>query len=215
MQQRIIRNAAAAGLLLAEISTAFCQQSANPAVDAIFADLSTPASPGCALGVYRDGKIIYSKGYGLANIEEDVHITPQTVFDVASISKQFTAASILLLQQQGKLRLDEDVRKYIPELPDYGKKITIRHMLNHTSGLRDYVELFLLAGLNSDNVTTDDDALGIITRQKALNLPPGSEWLYSNSGYFLLSLIVKRVSGKTLKEFAAENIFQPLGMTHT
>jgi CubicO group peptidase (beta-lactamase class C family) len=202
-------------LVLTGIGSVFAEQSPNPAVDAIFAELSSPGSPGCALGVYRDGRIIYSKGYGLANIEGNVPITPQTVFDVASISKQFTAASILLLEEQGKLRLDDDVRKYIPELLDYGEKITIRHMLNHTSGLRDYPTLFLLAALNPDSVTTDDDALGIITRQKALDFPPGSEWLYSNSGYFLLSLIVKRVSGKTLREFSAQNIFRPLGMTHT
>jgi CubicO group peptidase (beta-lactamase class C family) len=215
---QIIRSAAAAalfGLFLGRIATAFAQQSPDPALDAIFADLSKLGSPGCALGVYRDGKIIHSKGYGLANIEGNVPITPQTVFDVASISKQFTAASILLLDHQGKLRLDEDVRKYIPELPEYGRKITIQHMLNHTSGLRDYPTLFLLAGVSPDSVTTDDDALRVITRQKALNFPPGTDWLYSNSGYFLLSLIVKRVSGKTLREFAAENIFQPLGMTHT
>jgi CubicO group peptidase (beta-lactamase class C family) len=122
---QIIRSAAAAGLFglfLGRIATAFAQQSPNPAVDAIFADLSKPGSPGCALGVYRDGKIIHSKGYGLANIESNVPITPQTVFDVASISKQFTAASILLLDHQGKLRLDEDVRKYIPELPSMGER---------------------------------------------------------------------------------------------
>jgi CubicO group peptidase (beta-lactamase class C family) len=213
--RRFIRSAAAAVLLMAGIDAGFSQGSANPDIDAIFADLSNPGSPGCALGVYRGGKIIYSKGYGLANVEQNVPITPQTIFDVASISKQFTAASILLLEHQGKLRLDDDVRKYIPELPDYGRKITIQHMLNHTSGLRDYPTLFLLAGLNPDNVTTDDDALTIIARQKALDFPPGSEWLYSGSGYFLLSLIVKRASGKTLKEFATENIFQPLGMTHT
>jgi len=188
------------------------------AVDAIFTDLTKLGSPGCALGIYRNGKIIYAKGYGLANVEENVPITPQTVFDVGSISKQFTAASILLLEKQGKLRLDDDVRKYIPELPDYsggGQKITILHLLNHTSGLRDYVSLFLLAGIHYDNVTTDDDALGIIVRQKGLNFSPGNEWNYTNSDYLLLSQIVKRVSGKTLKDFAAENIFQPLGMMHS
>jgi CubicO group peptidase (beta-lactamase class C family) len=179
------------------------QQPANPAVDAIFADLTKPGSPGCAVGVYRDGKIVYAKGYGLANIEENVSITPETVFDIASIAKQFVAVSILLLEKQGRLRLDDDVRKYIPELPDYssgGRKITI---------------LDLLSGINADNVTTDRDALGSIVRQRALNFHPGTDWQYSNSGYFLLSLIVQRVSGKNLKDFAQENIFQPLGMTHT
>ena len=188
---------------------------AKAAVDEIFADLTSPGSPGCALAVARDGKILYEKGYGLANIEENVPITPQTVFDIGSTSKQFTAASILLLAQQGKLSVNDDVRKYVPELPDYGKKITILNLLNHTSGLRDYLELMTLAGTNIDSVTDDDDALHIITRQKALNFDPGTDWLYSNTGFFLLSVIVKRVSGKTLRDFAAENIFQPLHMTQS
>ena len=185
------------------------------AVDEIFVDLTKAGSPGCALGVYRDGKMVYSKGYGLANLEENVSITPQSVFDIGSTSKQFTAASILLLEKQGKLSVNDDVRKYIPELPDYGQKVTILHLLNHTSGLRDYLTLMDLAGINTDGVTTDEDALQMIFRQKALNFAPGSDWLYSNTGFFLLSVIVKRASGKTLREFAAENIFTPLEMTHT
>ena len=185
------------------------------AVDEVFADLTKRGSPGCALGVYRDGKTIYSKGYGLANLEESVPITPQSVFDIGSTSKQFSAASILLLEKQGKLSVNDDVRKYIPELPDYGQKITILHLLNHTSGLRDYLTLMELAGINTDSVTIDEDALQMVFRQKALNFAPGSDWLYSNTGFFLLSVIVKRVSGKTLREFAAENIFVPLEMTHT
>jgi len=187
----------------------------NASVDAVFADYSKPGAPGCALAVYRDGKIVYAKGYGQANIEENVAITPQSVFDIGSTSKQFTAASILLLEKQGKLSVNDDVRKYIPELPDYGQKITILHLLNHTSGLRDYLALIELAGINVDSVTTDEDALQLVVRQKALNFAPGSDFLYSNTGFFLLSTIVKRVSGKTLREFATENIFQPLGMTHT
>jgi len=185
------------------------------AVDEVFADLLKAGSPGCALGVYRDGKILYGKGYGLANLEERVPITPESVFDIGSTSKQFSAASILLLEKQGKLSVNDDVRKYIPELPDYGQKITILHLLNHTSGLRDYLTLMELAGVHTDSVTTDEDALQMIFRQKALNFPPGSDWLYSNTGFFLLSVIVKRVSGKTLREFAAGNIFAPLGMVHT
>src|SRR5712664_4018519 len=187
----------------------------SAAVDEVFVDLTKAGSPGCALGVYRDGKIVYAKGYGLANLEENVAITPQTVFDIGSTSKQFSAASILLLEKQGKLSVNDDVRKYIPELPDYGQKITILHLLNHTSGLRDYLTLMELAGINTDSVTIDEDALQMVFRQKALNFAPGSDWLYSNTGFFLLSVIVKRVSGKTLREFAAENIFVPLEMTHT
>jgi CubicO group peptidase (beta-lactamase class C family) len=187
----------------------------SAAVDEVFADLVKPGSPGCALGVYREGKIIYSKGYGLANLEESVAITPQSVFDIGSTSKQFTAASILLLEKQGKLSVNDDIRKYLPELPDYGQKITILNLLNHTSGLRDYLGLMEFAGINTDSVTTDEDALQIVVRQKALNFAPGSDWLYSNTGFFLLSVIVKRASGKTLREFAADNIFTPLQMTHT
>jgi CubicO group peptidase (beta-lactamase class C family) len=190
-------------------------QKMEAAVDEVFEDLTRSGSPGCALGVYRDGQIIYAKGYGLANIEENVPITPKSVFDIGSTSKQFTASSILLLEKQGKLSVNDDIRKYLPELPNYGKKITILHLLNHTSGLRDYLTLMDLAGVNVDSVTTDDDALALIVRQRALNFDPGSEWLYSNTGFFLLSVIVKRASGKSLKEFAAENIFTPLGMAHT
>jgi len=213
-----IRTGLMVGSLLAGSGIVWAQEPANPAVDAIFADLSKPNSPGCAIGIFRDGKIIYQKGYGLANLEQNVPITPQTVFDVGSISKQFTAISILFLEKQGKLRLDDDVRKYIPELPDYskdGQKMTLLQLLNHTSGLRDYVSLFLLAGVHYDNVTTDEDALQFIVRQKGLNFSPGADWKYTGSGYLLLALVVQRVTGKKLKDFAEENIFQPLGMKQT
>jgi CubicO group peptidase (beta-lactamase class C family) len=196
-------------------ANAWVSDQKTAAVDEVFDDLAKPGSPGCALGVYREGQMIYAKGYGLANLEENVAITPKSVFDIGSTSKQFTAASILLLEKQGKLFVNDDVRKYIPELPDYGQKITILQLLNHTSGLRDYLTLMELAGINTDSVTTDGDALALIARQKALNFAPGSDWLYSNTGFFLLSVIVKRASGATLREFAAENIFSPLGMTHT
>jgi len=191
------------------------EQKLEAAVDEVFQDLTVAGSPGCALGVYRGGQIIYEKGYGLANVEENVPISPKSVFDIGSTSKQFTATSILLLEKAGKLSVEDDIHKYIPELPDYGKKITILNLLNHTSGLRDYLALFDIAGVNGDSVTTDDDAMALITRQKGLNFAPGSEYLYSNTGFFLMSVIVQRVSGKTLREFAAENIFSPLQMNHT
>ena len=204
--------AAAAGALL---TGAQSPERKSAAVDEIFVDVAKSGSPGCALAVARNGKTVYEKGYGLANIEENVSITRETVFDIGSTSKQFTAASILLLERQGKLSVHDDIRKYVPEIPDYGHKITILQLLNHTSGLRDYLTLFELAGIDTDSVTTDADALGIIANQKALNFAPGSEWLYSNSGFFLLSVIVERVSGKRLAQFAAENIFTPLGMKST
>jgi len=184
-------------------------------VDALFAAWDKTGSPGCALGVIKDGELIYSRGYGMANLEYGIAITPKSVFDIGSTSKQFTAASVVLLSQQGMLSLEDDIHKFIPELPDYSKRITVRNLLNHTSGIRDYLGLMLMRGMNFDDTTGDDDALRLIVRQKGLNFDPGSEYLYSNSGYFLLSIIVKRVSGKTLAQFAAENIFRPLGMEHT
>jgi len=184
-------------------------------VDEIFKDYARVDSPGCALGVYRDGAIAYAQGYGMASLELGVPITPQTVFDIGSTSKQFTAFSILLLQQQGKLSLDDDIRKFIPEIPDYGKRITLHHLMTHTSGLRDYAGLFDLAGVPEQNLTNDQDAIDLIIRQKALNFKPGAEWDYSNTGFFLLSQVVKRVTGKTLRDFDQENIFTPLGMKST
>jgi CubicO group peptidase (beta-lactamase class C family) len=187
----------------------------SPRVDAVFAEYSKASSPGCVLGVIQNGKIVYSRGYGLANLEHNIPITPKTVFDIGSTSKQFTAASILLLAQEGKLSLDDDIRKHIPEMPAYGKPVTIRHLLHHTSGIRDYLSLMELAGVDFDGVTTGDDALDLIKKQKGLNFTPGDEHLYSNSGYFLLSVIVKRASGKSLRQFAEEKIFAPLGMKNT
>lgn len=184
-------------------------------VDALFAAYDRNDSPGCAVGVYRDGEIAYARGYGLADLERRVPITPHTVFDLGSTSKQITAASIILLAQEGKLSLDDDVRRWIPELPQYQRPITIRHLLNHTSGLRDYIALLTMGGERIDDVTTDGDALAAIVRQRELNFAPGDEHLYSNSGYFLLSVIVQRAAGVPLRQFARERIFAPLGMTRT
>lgn len=185
-------------------------------VDSVFAKWDRRDSPGCALGVYKDGSIIYKHGYGMANLNDDVVITPATVFHVASMSKQFTAASIVLLAQQGKLSLDDDVRKYLPELPDFGEKITIRHLVHHTSGLRDQWELLGLAGWRySLDLITNDDVMSVMTRQKELNFKPGERHVYCNTGYTLMGLIVKRVSGMSLREFTTKNIFEPLGMKST
>ncbi|HZV67263.1 MAG TPA: serine hydrolase domain-containing protein, partial [Telluria sp.] len=190
-------------------------QSPEQQVDALFAKWNKPDTPGCAVEVIRDGKVLFRKGYGMSDIEQAVPISPTTVFNVASTSKQFTAFAIYLLAQDGKLSLDDDIRKYLPETPNFGKTITIRHLLHHTSGLRDYLNLLVLAGWRIDDVITQDDALGMIQRQRALNFAPGQEYLYSNSGYFLLAQIVQRVSGKPFAAFAKERIFDPLGMKHT
>ncbi len=184
-------------------------------VDEIFSQYAKSESPGCALGIYRNGAMAYAQGYGMASLELEVPITSQTVFDIGSTSKQFTAFAVLLLQQQGKLSLDDDVRKFIPELPAYGHPITLRHLLTHTSGLRDYTALFDLAGVPEQNLTTDQEALDLLVRQKALNFDPGEEWDYSNSGFFILSQVVKRVTGQSLRDFAQDNIFKPLGMGST
>jgi CubicO group peptidase (beta-lactamase class C family) len=204
--------------LLAGVASVVAAAPAPPAqsVDAVFAEYAKPGSPGCSLAVIREGSIVYEKGYGLASLEHSVPIDPRrTVFDIGSTSKQFTAASVLLLAHEGKLSLDDDIHKFLPELPDYGTPVTIRHLLHHTSGMRDYINLMAMGGINFEDATTDDDALTAIVRQKTLDFPPGSEHSYSNSGYFLLSQIVKRVSGKTLREFAQERIFTPLGMSDT
>jgi CubicO group peptidase (beta-lactamase class C family) len=185
-------------------------------VDKVFEQWNKTDSPGCALGIYQNGQIVYKHGYGMANLNDDIPITPATVFHVASMSKQFTAASILLLAQQGKLSLDDDVHKYIPELPDFGEPITLRHLLHHTSGLRDQWSLLGLAGWRySQDLITDDDVMSVVTRQKALNFKPGEKYMYSNTGFTLLAIVVKRVSGMSLREYTTKNIFEPLGMTHT
>jgi CubicO group peptidase (beta-lactamase class C family) len=207
-----------AGLILAAIPT--LGQTLSPAmaakVDKVFEKWNSTDSPGCAVGVYKNGKIVYEHGYGMANLNDDVPITPETVFHVASMSKQFTAASILLLAQQGKLSLDDDVHKYIPELPDFGERITLRHLMHHTSGLRDQWSLLGLAGWRySKDLITDDDVMSVLVHQKALNFKPGEKYMYSNTGFTLLAIVVKRVSGMSFREFTTKNIFEPLGMKHT
>jgi CubicO group peptidase (beta-lactamase class C family) len=181
-------------------------------VDSVFSRY-TAGTPGCAVGVYRNGAIAFAKGYGLANLEYDVPITPTTPFIVGSVSKQFTAAAIALLVEDKRISLDDDVRKYVPELPDYGTRITIDHLVHHTSGLRDWWELVGVAGLRYDDTYTVQDVLDMTARQRGLNFKPGDRYLYSNTGYILLGVIVQRVSGKSLREFAAERIFSPLQMT--
>ncbi len=183
-------------------------------VDAVFARY-TATSPGCALDVRRDGAPAYARGYGLASLELGVPIAPRTVFDIGSTSKQFTAASVALLALDGRLSLDDDVRKYVPELPDLGATVTLRHLLTHTSGWRDYIDLMMLEGWDDRDHTTDREALAALVRQHALNFAPGTDFRYSNTGYFLMSLVVQRVAGRPLAQFARERIFEPLGMHDT
>ena len=185
-------------------------------VDKLFAEWDTTVSPGCALAVIKDGRIIYERGYGMAKIEDGLAMTPTKIFDIGSTSKQFTAASIAMLIRDGKIAPGDDVRKYIPELPRYEKTVTIDHLLHHTSGLRDYNALLELSGFRPESDSpTIAESLEVISRQKRLNYLPGEEYSYTNTGFFLLGQIVERVSGKSLNAFAQERIFRPLGMTHT
>lgn len=188
----------------------------NAQIDAVFAKYDSTTSPGCSAAAAKDGKLVYSRGYGMANLDHSVPITPQTPFHVASVSKQFTAAAIVLLAQEGKLGLDDDVRKHLPEVPDLGATITLRQLIHHTSGVRDQWDLLGLAGWRySEDRISDDDVLRLMTRQRKLNFAPNTQYLYSNMGYTLLALTVKRVSGQSLREFTTERIFKPLGMTNT
>ena len=180
-------------------------------IDAIFSAWDEPGSPGCALGVVKDGELIYERGYGLANLDWDIPIATDTVFYVGSVSKQFTAAAIALLAGEGAIDLDDDIREYFPEMPGYERPITVRNLVHHTSGLRDIYTLMALAGIRIEDVFTDEQAIALIAAQRETNFTPGDEYLYSNSGYFLLAQLVGRVSGKTLREFAEERIFAPLG----
>src|SRR5579872_2405585 len=159
-------------------------------VDRVFAAYDKPDSPGCVVGVVRDGEFIYKKGYGTASLELGVPLTPQSVFYMGSVSKQFTAASVVLAAEQGLLSLDDDIRKYVPELPYYGKTITLRQMLHHTSGFRDILGLLLLAGRNFEDIHPTPELLDLLSRQKALNYQPGDEFLYSNTNFFLMSVVI-------------------------
>jgi CubicO group peptidase (beta-lactamase class C family) len=184
-------------------------------IDSLFAHWDRSDSPGAAVAVVRNGSIEFKKGYGSAQLEYGIPIEPTTVFHVASVSKQFTAMSVLLLADRGELSLEDDIRDYLPEVPDFGRTITIRHLLNHTSGMRDQWELLAMGGWRLDDVITRDHILTMVRHQKELNFEPGDRYLYCNTGYTLAGEIVTRVSGKPLREFARENIFEPLGMSRT
>src|SRR6476660_154967 len=173
-------------------------------------------APGCAAAVSLNGETVFEKAFGLADLEFNVPNTSQTIFESGSVAKQFTAASLVLLQLEGKLNLDDPVRKYIPELPDYGSPLTIRHLLNHTSGIRDWGSVLGLTGAGrGDRVISQDLALDVITHQRGLDFTPGSEYSYSNSGYNLLAIIVERVSKQKFPAFVEERFFKPLGMKNS
>ncbi len=171
--------------------------------------------PGCSVGAVHQGNLVYKRAFGMANLDYDIPNTTTTRFNVASVSKAFTAMSIALLAQQGRLSLDDDIRKHVPELPQYKDTITIRHLLHHTSGIREYEALFLFSGRSTDSALSQKGLLDMLARQKNISFKPGTRYQYSNSNFQLAGIIVARVSGKSLRQFADENIFKPLGMKNT
>lgn len=187
----------------------------NEQVDELFTVWDTKNTPGAAVAVVKDGTIIYKNAYGIANLEYDIPIHPSSIFHIASVSKQFTVFSILLLEKQGKLSLDDDIRKYISEVPDFGKTITLRHLASHTSGLRDQWDLVSMAGWRMDDVITKEHVLKLVSKQKELNFNPGEEFAYCNTGFTLLAEVVSRISDMPFAEFTKMNIFDPLQMNST
>jgi len=185
-------------------------------LDAIFASWSTARVPGCAVGVAREGTAVLFRAWGMADLEQGITNTPETIFEGGSLAKQFTSAAVILLALDGKLSLEDDVRRYIPELPDYGAPITLRHLMTHTSGLRDWGSVASIEGWGrEDRSHTHAHVLEILTRQSALNYTPGAAYSYTNSGYNLLAMIVDRVSGMPFAEFSKVRLFQPLGLEDT
>ena len=183
-------------------------------VDAVFADILAEG-PGAAVIVMEDGQVVHRAGYGMAQLDHGIPISPDTVFDIASVSKQFGAMAALLLEADGKLDFDADVRTYVPELPSFGHTITVRHLVHHTSGIRDWPHVMALAGMEMSDVISFEKIIRMLLQQKSINFPPGSEYAYSNTGYNLLALIIERTSGTSFREFTTERIFKPLGMTNT
>jgi len=214
MHSRIAGLLLSAGLASAQaLAPASTPQASD--VDSVFSRW-THDTPGCAVGIAAGGTRVLERAYGMADLERDVPNAPDTIFEAGSVSKQFTAMAVLLLARDGKLSLDDPVRKYVPEVPDYGSPLTIRHLLTHTSGLRDWGSIEAIAGWpRTSRVYTHAHVLDIVSRQKALNFTPGTHWSYSNTGYNLAAIIVSRVSGKPFSEFTSERIFKPLGMTRT
>ena len=184
------------------------------AVDAAFAEFDSRSSGGCALGVVQDGRFVYKRGYGMANLDWGIPITPSTVFYIGSVSKQFTAAAVALLAGDGTISLDDDIRTFFPELPEYDETVTVRHLIHHTSGIGDTYRVMAANGLDYANRFTPEEGLALLAEQE-LDFPPGESYRYSNGGYLLLSQLIKRASGMSLKSFAAERIFEPLGMLDT
>ncbi len=190
-------------------------ESLGSRVDKLFADWDKWDSPGGSIAILRDGAVVYKRGYGCAQLEYNIPIVSSTIFHVASVSKQFTAFAVALLASQGKVSWDDEIKKYIPEVPDFGKKITLRHLVHHTSGLRDQWEALAMEGWRLDDVITKEHILKMVSHQKELNFNPGDEYLYCNTGFTLLAEAVARVTGRSFRDWTEANIFKPLGMSNT
>ena len=210
----------AGAIFFISLSTVSCQTSSastsvEKSIDKIFKGFDHINLPGAAIAVMQNGKIVFKKGYGSANLEYDIPVTSETIFHVASVSKQFTVFALLLLAEEGKLSLDDPIQKYISEVPDFGQEITLRHLATHTSGMRDQWDLLNLAGWRWDDVITKEHVLKMVSRQKELNFKPGEQYMYCNTGFTLLAEVVARVSGKSFNEFTRKRIFTPLNMTNS
>ena len=204
-------------ILIAVLSAgaAFAAGEREKRVDSIFAKDAKPGSPGCAVGVLERGVTAFAKGYGHGDLEQNIPLTPRSRFYMASVSKQFTSMALLLAEEEGTLRLDDSIRKFVPELPAYADGITIRRMLDHTAGLRDHLALWALRGFGTESVLKESPTVALIARQKALNFAPGTDHNYSNSGYLLAAVALHRATGKRLEAYAHEKIYKPLEMQST
>jgi CubicO group peptidase (beta-lactamase class C family) len=202
-------------LLLSLLACAAFADSREARAGEIFKAYTRPGVPGCAAGVLENGKTALAKGYGLASLEHNIPVTPATRFYMASVPKQFTSLAALIAEQEGKLKLDDSVRKYVPELPAWAGGVTLRRMLDHTAGLRDYLALWSLKGFSNESVLREGPTLSLVARQKALDFEPGADYSYSNTGYFLMALVIERATGRNLGDYTREKILAPLGMDAT
>ncbi len=211
-----MRSVAVAVFALAAFISSIASAAVDPVkIDALFAALDSKTTPGAAVAIVKGGEAVFARAYGMADLEHGAAVTLDTPFQVASVAKQFTAYGVLLLEKRGLLKLDDDARLYLPDLPDYGRTITIRHLLTHTSGLPDQYGLWGLAGGRGDDAVRQADILRLLYRRKALNFAPGEEFLYVNSGYVLAATIIEKVTGQGYAEWMRENVFLPNGMTNT
>ena len=212
----VLRRTIMLSIVFTFASFAFADEpSRGQQVDQMFARWNQPNSPGYTVAVFKDGEVLHSKGYGMANLDEQTPLGPKTPLCLMSLSKSFASVCVAIAMDQGHFAPDDDVRKYVPELHEFKTPIRIRHLITCRSGLRDFYFGMALIGRNVEDVFTSDDALDLILRQKTLMIEPGEEWSYSNSDWFLLAEVLRRTTGKTLREFAEEHLFQPLNMKHT